>query len=136
MASASCPKGHTMNTPSATLARFAAELRFDDLPEPVVRKTEDLLVDWFGSVVAGHGARPVEAITRFALATGPEHGPSEVVNARRGSSPYLAAMANAPASTLDSQLQAITALSNLFTNFQMDLSACLAARPTSIYKGV
>ena len=73
-----------MPTPSTLLAQFAAQLRFDDIPTPVVRKTEDLLVDWFGSVVAGHGARPVEAITRFALATGPEHGPSEVVNARRG----------------------------------------------------
>ena len=86
-----------MPTPSTLLAQFAAQLRFDDIPTPVVRKTEDLLVDWFGSVVAGHGARPVEAITRFALATGPEHGPSEVVNARRGSSPFLAAMANAAA---------------------------------------
>ncbi|MCZ8218602.1 MAG: MmgE/PrpD family protein [Acidovorax sp.] len=92
-----------MTTPSATLAQFAAQLRFDDIPPPVVGKTEDLLVDWFGSVVAGHGARPVEAITRFALATGPEHGPSEVINARRGSSPYLAAMANAAASHVAEQ---------------------------------
>ena len=92
-----------MTTPSATLAQFAAQLRFEDIPTPVVRKTEDLLIDWFGSVVAGHGARPVEAITRFALATGPEHGPSEVVNARRGSSPYLAAMANAAASHVAEQ---------------------------------
>jgi 2-methylcitrate dehydratase PrpD len=92
-----------MPTPSTLLAQFAAQLRFDDIPTPVVRKTEDLLVDWFGSVVAGHGARPVEAITRFALATGPEHGPSEVVNARRGSSPFLAAMANAAASHVAEQ---------------------------------
>lgn len=92
-----------MTTPSATLAQFAAQLRFDDIPTPVVHKTEDLLVDWFGSVVAGHGSRPVEAITRFALATGPEYGPSEVVNARRGSSPYLAAMANAAASHVAEQ---------------------------------
>jgi 2-methylcitrate dehydratase PrpD len=50
-----------MTTPTATLAAFAADLQFDDIPEPVIRKTEDLLVDWFGSVVAGHGARPVAA---------------------------------------------------------------------------
>ena len=87
-----------MTTPSATLAAFAANLTFNDIPEHVVRKTEDLLVDWFGSVVAGHGARPVESITRFALVTGPEQGPSEVITARRTSSPYLAAMANAAAS--------------------------------------
>jgi hypothetical protein len=29
-------------------------LRFEDIPEPVVRKIEDLLVDWFASAVAGH----------------------------------------------------------------------------------
>lgn len=92
-----------MNTPSASLASFAAELRFSDIPEPVVRKTEDLLVDWFGSTVAGHGSRPVESITRFALATGPEQGPSEVINARRTSSPFLAAMANAAASHVAEQ---------------------------------
>ncbi|MDP1683604.1 MmgE/PrpD family protein [Hydrogenophaga sp.] len=92
-----------MNTPSATLATFAAELRFADIPEPVVRKTEDLLVDWFGSTVAGHGSRPVDSITRFALATGPESGPSEVINARRTSSPFLAAMANAAASHVAEQ---------------------------------
>jgi 2-methylcitrate dehydratase PrpD len=92
-----------MTTPSATLASFASQLRFSDIPEPVVRKTEDLLVDWFGSTVAGHGSRPVESIARFALATGPEQGPSEVINARRTSSPFLAAMANAAASHVAEQ---------------------------------
>lgn len=94
-----------MNSPSAQLAAFAAKLRFDAIPESVVRKTEDLLVDWFGSAVAGHGARPVDSITRFALAMGPQAtpgcdtppaGPSEVIVNRARSSPYLAAMAIRP----------------------------------------
>ncbi len=51
-------------TPTAQLAAFAAGLTFDAIPAPVVRKAEDLLVDWFGSAIAGKGARPVEAITR------------------------------------------------------------------------
>ncbi len=38
-----------MSTPAEQLARFAAELRFEAIPEPVVRFTENLLVDWFGS---------------------------------------------------------------------------------------
>ena len=42
------------------LAHFAATLRFDDIPAPVLRRTEDLLLDWFGSALAGKGARPVE----------------------------------------------------------------------------
>ena len=64
-----------MTTASAELAAFAAGLRFDAIPEPVVRRTEDLLVDWFGSAVAGHGARAVESITRFAAAMGPQPAP-------------------------------------------------------------
>ena len=84
--------------PSAQLATFAAQLRFEDIPEPVVRRAEDLLVDWFGSAVAGHGARAVESMARFAVHMGPGDGPSEVIVNRRGSSPYMAAMANAAAS--------------------------------------
>jgi len=56
-----------MTTPSAQLAAFAAALRFEDIPAHVVRRTEDLLVDWFGSAVAGHGSRPVEALTRVVM---------------------------------------------------------------------
>ncbi len=92
-----------MNSPSAELATFACGLRYADIPMPVIRKTEDLLVDWFGSAVAGHGARPVESITRFALAMGPPTGLSEVIVRRASSSPYLAAMANAAASHMAEQ---------------------------------
>ncbi|MBW7926445.1 MAG: MmgE/PrpD family protein, partial [Burkholderiaceae bacterium] len=68
---------------SAELARFAAQLRFEDIPEPVVRRAEDLLVDWFGSALAGKGARPVETIARFFESMGPADGPSEVLIHRR-----------------------------------------------------
>ena len=87
-----------MSHPNAELARFAAELKFEDIPEPVVRRAEDLLVDWFGSAVAGHGARAVESMAKFAVQMGPGDGPSEIIVNRRGSSPYMAAMANAAAS--------------------------------------
>ncbi|CAM3321630.1 MmgE/PrpD family protein [Polaromonas hydrogenivorans] len=90
-------------TPTARLAAFAASLRFDDIPGPVVRRAEDLLVDWFGSTVAGHGSRPVASITRFAQAMGPQAGPSEVIVSRARTSPYLAAMANAAASHVAEQ---------------------------------
>lgn len=92
-----------MTTPSAQLAAFAAHLRFDDIPESVVRKTEDLMVDWFGSAVAGHGSRPVESIARFAQAMGSAQGPSEVLVSGASNSPYLAAMANAAASHVAEQ---------------------------------
>jgi 2-methylcitrate dehydratase PrpD len=92
-----------MTTASTELAAFAAGLRFDAIPEPVVRRAEDLLVDWFGSAVAGHGARQVASITRFAQAMGPASGPAEVIVSRARTSPYLAAMANAAASHVAEQ---------------------------------
>lgn len=85
------------------LAAFAAELRFTDLPPRVVRKTEDLLVDWFGSALAGKGSRPVETVRAFTRAMGPSTGASEVLFDRGSTSPYLAAMANAAASHLAEQ---------------------------------
>jgi 2-methylcitrate dehydratase PrpD len=69
----------------------------------VIRKAEDLLVDWFGSAVAGHDARPVMSIVKFAQAMGTVEGPSEVIVTRARTSPYLAAMANAAASHVAEQ---------------------------------
>ena len=92
-----------MSTHAERLARFAAELRFGDLPAPVVRFTENLLVDWFGSTVGGQGARPVQSIARFVQAMGPTDGASEIVALGRGSSPWGAAMANAAASHVAEQ---------------------------------
>lgn len=89
---------------SATLARFAAELKFDDIPAPVLRRAEDLCLDWLASALAGKGARPVEAIERFALAMGPaltwgkDVAAAEVLISRRASSAYFAALVNAAAS--------------------------------------
>ncbi len=80
------------------LARFAATLQWHDVPEAVRRRTEDLWVDWFGSVLAGCRARPVASITRFALSQGPATGPCEVIGHDAGSSPMMAALANAAAS--------------------------------------
>ncbi len=92
-----------MNSPTAQLATFAAGLRFDAIPDPVIRKTEDLLVDWFGSALAGKGSRPVETIARFAASMGPLGGPSEVLFNRSRTSAYFAAMVNAAASHVAEQ---------------------------------
>jgi 2-methylcitrate dehydratase PrpD len=83
---------------TATLAAFAANVKTADIPPSVLLKAEDLWVDWFGSAMAGHGSRPVETLTAFALRMGPAVGPSEVLTNRSSSSPYWAAMANAAAS--------------------------------------
>ncbi len=91
------------DSPGVTLAHFAAGLRFDDIPNAVVERTQDLLLDWIGSALAGKGARPVESIARFMLAQGPLDGPSEVLIHRRGSSPLVAAAVNAAASHVAEQ---------------------------------
>jgi 2-methylcitrate dehydratase PrpD len=83
---------------TAELASFAAQLRFDDIPAPVVRRAEDLFVDWLGSALAGKGARPVETIARFFESMGPAEGPSEIAIHRRTSSPLVAAAVNAASS--------------------------------------
>lgn len=84
--------------PGAQLAAFAAGLRFDDIPAAVLRRAEDLMLDWLASALAGARARQVLAVERFAQAMGPQDGPSQVLIARRTASPYFAAMVNAAAS--------------------------------------
>lgn len=84
--------------PSKTLAEFAATLETKAIPEAVLRRAEELFVDWFGSALAGKRARPVEAIEAFAREMGPGEGEAEVLISRRVTSPYFAAMVNAAAS--------------------------------------
>lgn len=86
------------NHPSRELATFAAELEFADIPAPVLRRTEDLMLDWLGSVLAARTARPVRSIERFAQMMGPAEGPSEMLTSRRTTSPLFAALVNAAAS--------------------------------------
>jgi len=88
----------SVQDPTAALAAFAANLRFADIPAPVLRRAEDLFLDWFASALAGKGARPVESITRFMRSMGPADGPSQVLIDRSTSSPLVAAVANAAAS--------------------------------------
>jgi 2-methylcitrate dehydratase PrpD len=89
--------------PGRQLAAFAAGLRFDDIPAPVLRRAEDLMLDWLASVLAGAGARQVLAVERFARAMGPGDGLSQVLISRRNSSPVFAAMVNAAASHVAEQ---------------------------------
>lgn len=85
-------------TPGAQLAHFAANLQFETIPEAVVRRTEDLFLDWFGSALAGKVGRPVQAIESLAYDLGPHDGGAEVLISRRKTSPLFAAMVNAASS--------------------------------------
>ena len=92
-----------MSHPSGTLADFAANLRHKDIPAPVLRRAEDLFLDWVGSSLSGKGARPVEAIEHFARQMGPAAGAAEILVSRRFSSPLFAAMINAASSHVSEQ---------------------------------
>jgi len=83
---------------SAALAAFAADLRFEDIPDPVLARCEDLFLDGLASMLAGSSARAVQAIARYAKTMGPGDGPSENLVTRRMSTPLFAAMVNAAAS--------------------------------------
>lgn len=81
-----------------TLSAFLATIRYEDLPQSVVARTEDLFLDWFASALAGKGARPVSAIDAFAAAMGPKDGVAENLLTRKRTSPVFAALVNGAAS--------------------------------------
>ena len=84
--------------PTADLARFVADLEWADLPDTVVAKAKELLIDWIGSALAGSGAGPVQCFEAFADRMGPERGPAEILSSERSTSAYFAALINAAAS--------------------------------------
>lgn len=83
---------------TGTLTFFVSRLTFDQIPQAVVERTEELFLDWFGSALAGRGARPVESVARIATLFGPPSGPCEVLISRRTTSAFFAALVNAAAS--------------------------------------
>ena len=81
--------------PSADLARFASELKYSDIPESVLARCEDLLLDTLASILAGSTARAVRSVAKYAELMGPADGKSEDYVNRRLTSPLFAAMVNA-----------------------------------------
>ncbi len=85
----------TVLHPSADLAKFASELTYADIPESVISRCEDLLLDTMASILAGSTARAVKSVAKFAELMGPSTGKSEDYVNRRLTSPMFAAMVNA-----------------------------------------
>lgn len=85
------------------LARFLAELRYDDIPGPVLDRTEDLFLDWLGSALASQGAHPIPLFERYAERMGPTDGRARILVNGRGTSAYFAALVNGAASHLVEQ---------------------------------
>jgi 2-methylcitrate dehydratase PrpD len=83
--------------PSRSLAAFAAALRFETIPTPVVAKAKELFADWIGSALAGRRAPQTVAFEQLAQRMGPGNGGAEVLTNRTLTSPYFAAMVNGAA---------------------------------------
>ena len=81
-----------------TLCDFLASIRFEQIPQPVIARTEELFLDWFASALAGKDARPIRVIEKFADEMGPRDGACEILVSRKKTSPMFAALINGAAS--------------------------------------
>ena len=87
-----------MTTPSKRLASFASELRYEDIPQDVVLRAEDLFLDWYASAIAGCTAKTVNILKGFDELMGPAIGGCQVFGSKKTTSPLFAAMINGAAS--------------------------------------
>lgn len=85
------------------LATFLADLHYDDIPGPVLDRTEDLFLDWLGSALASQGSHPIPLFERYAERMGPADGRARMLVNGRGTSAYFAALVNGAASHLVEQ---------------------------------
>ncbi|MFI8483305.1 MmgE/PrpD family protein [Pseudomonas sp. NPDC078700] len=90
-------------THTEQLAVFLADLRYEQLPENVLSKTEDLYLDWLGSALASQGRHPIPLFERYAQAMGPETGKAKILVSGKTTSPYFAALVNGASSHLVEQ---------------------------------
>jgi len=81
-----------------TLCEFLSAIRFEQMPAPVIARTEELFLDWFASALAGKDARPTRVMEKFAETMGPRDGDSEILVSRKKTSPLFAALINGAAS--------------------------------------
>jgi 2-methylcitrate dehydratase PrpD len=80
---------------TARLARFATELRFDDLPDPVVTRLSQCLLDFIGVTAAGGAqADSSQAIVDGVLSISSPDGPATVIGHSRGYPAQYAALLN------------------------------------------
>jgi 2-methylcitrate dehydratase len=75
------------------LARYAVGLRYDDLPEDVVRLAKRAILDTIGCAFGGYAAQPSQIAIRLADDVGAKRGATVLLSGTR-TSPDLAAFAN------------------------------------------
>ncbi|TLX59484.1 MmgE/PrpD family protein [Stutzerimonas nosocomialis] len=92
-----------MSQHTHALTEFLAGLRYEQIPDAVLARTEDLFLDWLGSALASAGAHPIPLFERYAQEMGPTSGPSRIFVNRGSSSAYFAALVNGASSHLVEQ---------------------------------
>lgn len=85
------------------LCEFLADLRYEQVPQTVFERTEDLFLDWLASALASQGAHPIPLFESYACKMGPANGPARILVNGQGSSAYFAALVNAASSHLVEQ---------------------------------
>jgi 2-methylcitrate dehydratase len=75
------------------LARYAVGLRYEDIPEDVVRLAKRAILDTIGCAFGGYAAQPSRIAIRLADDVGAKHGATVLLSGTR-TSPDLAAFAN------------------------------------------
>ncbi len=92
-----------MSQHTRALTEFLAGLAYEQIPEPVLARTEDLFLDWLGSALASAGSHPIPLFERYAQKMGPADGPARILVNGQSSSAYFAALVNAASSHLVEQ---------------------------------
>jgi 2-methylcitrate dehydratase PrpD len=85
------------------LAEFAASVSLADVPPAAVDACKLLMIDWYGSALAGKDSPQVAALDHFASMMGPSSGACQVIPTRRTTSAAFAALINGAASHVAEQ---------------------------------
>ncbi|KAJ5558840.1 MmgE/PrpD [Penicillium sp. DV-2018c] len=82
------------------LVKWAAGLKYSDIPDDVIQRTKDFFLDTLGCAIAGRDHPAVSAMVRFAAQMGPSDGKSELIDGSHNvkTSPAFASLINAAAS--------------------------------------
>ncbi len=92
-----------MSQHTQALTEFLAGLHYEQIPDAVLARTEDLFLDWLGSALASAGSHPIPLFERYAQTMGPASGASHIFVNRSSSSAYFAALVNGASSHLVEQ---------------------------------
>ncbi|KAJ5977997.1 hypothetical protein N7501_001339 [Penicillium viridicatum] len=90
----------SQETRTDRLVKWAADLKYNDIPDDVVQRTKDFFLDTLGCAIAGSSHPAVSAMVRFAAQMGPSSGKSELIDGSQTltTSPAFASLINAAAS--------------------------------------